>query len=299
MTQKFDLNLLRIFSVVFQQGSVTKAAEQLDLTQSAISNSLNRLKSNVGQELFSRTGRGVKPTRFAQELYTQLETPLQKIDTVMEGLTQFDLNHPHHFVVYSHESILHSLRQKLDQYITDTAIEVLLAEIPSNEEQIYNTLSNEKVDLVIDISPPQSAMFTSSVLKKERLCCIVKHNHPRLNSNTMSKDSYLKERHAFFDLTRLNLKFVDWITDEALPQRRAYSEHKSLLGMIEAVSYSDAVGVVPISVAERYQKTFNLDLLPFPFANHSFNYYMVSLSKMRTNASNVWLRNLITQIVEE
>ena len=298
MSQKFDLNLLRIFAVVYQQGSVTKAAEHLNLTQSAISNSLNRLKSNVGQELFNRTGRGVKPTRFAQDIYAQLEAPLQDIDTIMEGAAHFDLNHSHHFIVYSHETILHTLRQKLDQHLAGTLVEVLLVEIPSNEARIYDTLSNEKVDLVIDISPPQSAMFSSSVLKKEKLCCIVKHNHPRLNLETMSKENYLKERHAFFDLTRLNLKFVDWITDEVLPQRRAYSEHKSLLGMIEAVSYSDAVGVVPMSAAERYQKIFNLDLLPFPFANHSFNFYMVSLSKMRTNAANVWLRNLISQIVQ-
>lgn len=293
MSHKFDLNLLRIFSVVYQQGSVTKAAEHLDLTQSAISNSLNRLKSNLGQELFNRTGRGVKPTRFAQGLYEQLQFSLMEIDTVMEGVTQFNLDHPHRFIVYSHEAIFHTLRQSLDRKLVGKSIEVLLIEIPSNETRIYDDLVNEKVDLVIDISRPQGAMFQSSVLREEQLCCIVRHNHPRMNLESISKESYLQERHALFDLTRLNLKFVDWITDEVLPQRKAYSEHKSLLGMIEAVSYSDAVGVVPLSVAKRYQKAFNLDLLPFPFANHTFDSYMISLNKMRNNTANTWLRDLI------
>lgn len=297
MPHKFDLNLLRIFCAVYQQGSVSKAGELLDLTQSAISNALNRLKSNVGQELFNRTGRGVKPTRFAQELHDQLQHSLLEIDAVMEGMAQFNVDRPHRFIVYSHEAIFHTLRQNLDRQLANSAIEVLLVEIPSNEEQIYDDLLNEKVDLVIDISSPQGTMFQSSIIKKEQLCCIVRKGHPRLNSDTINKESYLKEQHALFDLKRLDLKFVDWITDEVLPERKAYSEHKSLVGMIEAVSYSNAVGVVPLSVAQRYQDAFNLDLLPFPFSNHTFDSFMISLSKMRTNDANSWLRTRVQNAV--
>ncbi|UPQ89395.1 LysR family transcriptional regulator [Vibrio sinaloensis] len=298
MSQKLDLNLLKVFAAVYEQGSVTKAADKLNVTQSAVSNGLTRLKSQVGQALFSRTGRGVKPTRFAQEFYSQLQAPLLEMESLMEGLSEFNPVTYHRFVVYCHEAMFHTLRQSLDQRLMDTSIEVFLIEMPSDEEKIYDDLINERVDLVIDISRPTGAMFNSVVVKQEELCCIVKQGHPRLNSNTMSKSSYLNEQHALFDLTRLNLKFVDWITDEVLPQRNAYSEHKSLLGMIEAISYSEAVGVVPLSVAQRYQSAFNLDLLPFPFANHTFDSYMIALAKMHTNQANSWLRDLISSAIE-
>lgn len=299
MPHKLDLNLLRIFASVYEQGSVTKAADKLDLTQSAISNSLNRLKTGVGQELFNRTGRGVKPTRFAQELYERLSAPLLEIETIIEGVTEFDQQYPHRFIVYCHEAMFHGLRQSLDKALTNSPIDILMIEMPLDEQRIYDDLANEKVDLVIDISQPQGRMFTSKLVRQEELCCVVRQGHPRLNHDTISKEAYLKEQHAFFDLTRLNLKFVDWITDEVLPQREAYSEHKSLLGMIETISYSDAVGVVPLSVAKRYQQALGLELLPFPFSNHAFGSYMISLTKMKSNKANAWLRETLTRVIAE
>lgn len=296
MASKVDLNLLRTFATVYECQSVTKAAEQLDLTQSAVSNSINRLKSRTGQALFNRTGRGVTPTRFAQELYQQLQSPLLELDRIVESIDDFSDTRAHRFVVYCHEAIFHSMRQNLDKELENSPIEVLLIEIPSDEERIYDDLINEKVDVIIDISRPDGVMFTSTVIKQDELCCIVKHDHPRLNEDTINRASYLQERHAFFDLTRLDLKFVDWITDEVLPQRKPYSEHKSLLGMIEAVSYSEAVGVVPISIAKRYQTAFNLNLLSFPFINHTFDSYMISLTKMQSNKANQWLRETITKV---
>ncbi|MBF4376460.1 LysR family transcriptional regulator, partial [Vibrio anguillarum] len=78
--RKFDLNLLRVFISAYQTESVTKAAEQLDLTQSAVSNALARLKEQVGGDLFIRTGRGIKPTRFAQDLYQSIQSPLMEVE---------------------------------------------------------------------------------------------------------------------------------------------------------------------------------------------------------------------------
>ncbi|QOL25795.1 LysR family transcriptional regulator [Thalassotalea sp. LPB0316] len=297
MTKKFDLNLLRIFTVVYEQGSVSKAAEQLNLTQSAISNSLKRFREEAGQEVFNRTGRGVKPTRFGQEFYERLRLPLMELESLVESLYQFDEVQQHRFTVYCHEAVHHQLRQNLDCLLANTNIEILLIEIPSDETRIYDDLINEKVDLLIDIIPAKGSLFTSTVIRQDDLCCVVKKGHPRLNEGTMSKSAYLKEQHALFDLTRFDLKFVDLITDEVLPKRKAYSEHKSLLGLVEAVSYSEAVGVVPMSLAKRYQSTFNLVLLPFPFAKRTFDSYMISLTKMKANEANRWLRDMIIKAI--
>lgn len=79
-SKHFDLNLLRVFVAAYRSQSVTKAADELDMTQSAVSNALARLKEGAGQELFSRTGRGIKPTRFAQDLYQRVSMPLLDIE---------------------------------------------------------------------------------------------------------------------------------------------------------------------------------------------------------------------------
>ena len=63
-----DLNLLAIFDAVHELRSVTRAAERLGLTQSAVSHALRRLRDTVGDPLFVRDGRRLQPTARATEM---------------------------------------------------------------------------------------------------------------------------------------------------------------------------------------------------------------------------------------
>ena len=66
-----DLNLLRVFSVVAESGSVTLAATRLYLTQPAVSAALRRLTTAVGAPLFARQGRGLALTSRGERLLAQ------------------------------------------------------------------------------------------------------------------------------------------------------------------------------------------------------------------------------------
>jgi hypothetical protein len=57
-----DLNLLLVLHTVLEEGSATGAARKLSVTQSAVSNSLARLRSLLGDPLVVRSGRGIVPT---------------------------------------------------------------------------------------------------------------------------------------------------------------------------------------------------------------------------------------------
>ena len=54
-----DLNLLRVFDEVMAEGSLTRAARNLSLTQPAVSNALRRLRETLGDELLQRSGQGM------------------------------------------------------------------------------------------------------------------------------------------------------------------------------------------------------------------------------------------------
>lgn len=66
--ESFDLNLLRVFEALYQEGSATRAAVRLNLGQSAVSAALGRLRAMYGDPLFTRTGRGLTATQRAHEL---------------------------------------------------------------------------------------------------------------------------------------------------------------------------------------------------------------------------------------
>src|SRR6201996_2735119 len=74
-----DLNLLRVFDAVMAEGSLTRAAEQLAMTQPAASHALKRLRSAVGEDLFVRTAFGMRPTARAEALWPQVRGALAQL----------------------------------------------------------------------------------------------------------------------------------------------------------------------------------------------------------------------------
>ena len=74
-----DLNLLRVFAVVAEIGSVTEAAKCLYLTQPAVSAALRRLTTTIGAPLFARSGRGVVLTSRGERVRAGLQPHLQAV----------------------------------------------------------------------------------------------------------------------------------------------------------------------------------------------------------------------------
>jgi DNA-binding transcriptional LysR family regulator len=80
---KFDLNLLVVFEVLMFERSVTRAAERLGRTQSAVSHSLSRLRDQLGDPLLVKGGRRMEPTAFALDFIEQARPILRSIQRVL------------------------------------------------------------------------------------------------------------------------------------------------------------------------------------------------------------------------
>ncbi|GLB66575.1 LysR family transcriptional regulator [Arthrobacter mangrovi] len=85
-----DLNLIRVFSAVIEEGSVTAAAERLKMSQPSVTQGLNRLRRATGSDLFRRQGRGIAPTRAALQLYEEVGRLPMIADAAIDRLSRFD-----------------------------------------------------------------------------------------------------------------------------------------------------------------------------------------------------------------
>ncbi|MBB3256836.1 DNA-binding transcriptional LysR family regulator [Paraburkholderia bannensis] len=74
-----DLNLLKIFEALFEEGGASRAAIRLDMTQSAVSAALKRLRVLYDDRLFTPTGRGLAPTARARELKPVVTGALDRV----------------------------------------------------------------------------------------------------------------------------------------------------------------------------------------------------------------------------
>ena len=86
----FDLNLVRVFVAIYQEKSLTRTGERLNLTQSAISHALSRLRSALGDRLFERRGARMLPTAMARDVFPGLESGLRRMEAVLADGGRFD-----------------------------------------------------------------------------------------------------------------------------------------------------------------------------------------------------------------
>ncbi|XTZ38614.1 LysR family transcriptional regulator [Salmonella enterica] len=85
-----DLNLLRLVPILAKEKSVTRAANKANLSQSAFSHALNRLREQLKDEMFVRTRNGMEPTPYAASMIPVIESALSKLDTATRGPSHFD-----------------------------------------------------------------------------------------------------------------------------------------------------------------------------------------------------------------
>ena len=78
-----DLNLLRVFDEVMAERSLTRAANNLSLTQPAVSNALRRLRDALGDELVHRHGHGIEPTPRALALWPSVREALRQLQAAI------------------------------------------------------------------------------------------------------------------------------------------------------------------------------------------------------------------------
>src|SRR5262245_27128553 len=85
-----DLNLLVAFDALLEEGSVTRAAKRIGLSQSAMSHALARLRKLLDDRLFVRTGRGLVPTQRALDLRGPIGGALAQIDGALRASATFE-----------------------------------------------------------------------------------------------------------------------------------------------------------------------------------------------------------------
>ena len=86
----FDLNLFVIMNAIYTEGSLTKAAEVVGITQPAVSNALSRLREKFNDDLFVRTGSGMVPTHKTENIINDIQNALSLMQKSVNEPDEFD-----------------------------------------------------------------------------------------------------------------------------------------------------------------------------------------------------------------
>lgn len=276
-----DLNLFTTFLSVYKHKSITLAAEELSISQPAVSAALKRLESVIGKALFVREGRGITPTGAAVTLANKIESPMSVLDSI-EG-------QQNHLNIYCSEAVLFKVVD-IDG--------ITLGETPLEEESIYDDLYTQKVDLVIDVMSHKKHSLIVEEFHSEDAVCLTRIDHPRVGEN-ITLEQYFEEEHIALRFRRNDLDTINYLSEKPVAPRRVKIQTGSIASMLAAASRSDLVASSSRSVAEEFAQQIGLRVhdLPFPLQQIKFNmiYHRRYANDPFHKAKREELRRAITQ----
>ncbi|UQV24400.1 LysR family transcriptional regulator [Vibrio sp. J383] len=292
--EKLDLNLLNVFLEVYRLKSITLASESLGMTQPGVSGALKRLQSQLDTDLFIREGRGIIPTNAAVQLASRIEPALEGISSAVSTLKTFDNQQHHVFRILVNEIGLTKLQPLVEKDDTLGNISIQFNMVPSNEEDLLQSLSMQQADLAIDIHYPQVNGYITQPVIQDELVLIARKGHPRINGS-ITQEQYYDEKHITFRMRRTRLYTAEYFTKSPLKQRKVSAECDSIMTMCVLVAGSDCVGSTSRDFANQFAERFQLQVLDQPFEVLPMKQYMIWHKRTDLNPAHQWLRTKIQQ----
>jgi len=172
-----DLNLLRVFDVLLEERSVTRAGARLGLTPSAVSHALSRLRYHMGDELFRRDAQGMQPTRKALEIGPNLHAALVQLQSALTPADFDPATSDHRVSVIAGAYACAVLMPAVVADLQARAPGVLLR-ISEHPLDLVDQLDTGQVDLVISVIESAPERFARERLFTEALTWVVRAGHP-------------------------------------------------------------------------------------------------------------------------
>ena len=298
-----DLNLLIYLDVLLREKNVTRSAEQLGITQPAMSNGLKRLRDLFADPLLIRTSTGMTPTERAQELQPQIRKVIEDLTSIVQPDVAFDaLRSKKVFRImcsdYAEATLLPAMIMQLRVLAPDVILDLLT---PSDVS--YKDMEQGKVHMAINRFNEMPASFHQKTIWTDSFSCLINAANPLVDD--WSLDNYLQAHHIWVSKTGMGIGVgvnpeksggLGWI-DQALghigKKRRIsiFTRHYSMPALLALDN--DLVATLPSRVAKMQSDNKNLVLKTPPFEIPEFELKMAWSPLLNNNPAHRWLRQLI------
>lgn len=256
----FDLNGLRVFEALYEEGGATRAALRLSLTQSAVSAALGRLRKVYGDPLFTRTGRGLAPTLRAQELRPVIGEALNKCrESLALGTSPAARCQGRSVVLGLSDDFEIALGPWLVQLLAQHAPGLRLAFRQTHSQIVAEMLMAREIDLAITAGGFATRWLSHRVLGEGGYACVVDAPAPLTVQDYVARDHILISSGGFIGV-------VDEVLAALGHQRRVVASTTHFAALPYLLKGTQAVATVPVHAAHAMARLAGLTVLPCPVA---------------------------------
>ncbi|SJM90452.1 LysR family transcriptional regulator [Crenothrix polyspora] len=294
----FDLNLLLAFDVLMQELNVTRAAERMFITQSAMSHILHRLRQQLDDPLLVKTPAGMKPTQRALALIEPVRGLLSEMEQLFKVPVEFEAaTSQRRFVIAATDYMEFLLMPELSGLIERIAPGIDLHIKRTESSFPVTQLENGSLDVVLGfksvLSPP--AHLRCQNLFSDRMACVVRHNHPLLRQSP-SLTEFVEIPHMLISRTGSNVGVIDQKLLELGLERRIKLIVPHFLSAPLIVSKTDMILSLPFRIAEQFTQFAPLAVFPVPIDLPDYDLCMIWHPLRDKDPAHCWLRDKIMAI---
>ena len=291
-----DLNLLLVFDALMRTRNVTRAGERIGLSQSATSNSLQRLRDSVGDPLFLRTRTGMEPTALAMELEFPVRNTLDQLRDTFQRTRTFDPETATRGfrILLSDFAQMEHMPQVMSE-LRRRAPGVTLENVALPLRDAKEAMLNGELDLAMGSLPDLGPEYHRQSLFLETWTCVVSNRHPTIG-NTLTEQQYVDALHIGYNSTGT----IHSILDQLLVAQFSSRGIKRKIGLsvpywsglAATVAASDLVLTVPVGPAISMMRWADVRIVPLPFELSKIDLCMQWHTRMHRDPANQWFRNL-------
>ncbi|WP_413113702.1 LysR family transcriptional regulator [Thaumasiovibrio sp. DFM-14] len=288
-----DLNLLVALKVLIDEGSVSRAAIRLNLSQSAMSRVLARMRVLVDDPLFTRQGQKLIPTQRALDLNQALNSPLEALRQVLTPKDFDPKTCTQVFRIATTDYAMQTILPFALPRIYQEAPHLSLDFVPLQHDHLVEQLTTDGCDMAICRPAYSVAGLQQDSLGPVSVFCLLSAQHPLANQ-AMSLDDYLAYPHATIAIS----DGVKALIDDALrghPARRQVLRAYHLEAALAIVEQMPLIITVPADLAYLVAEKHHLVIKPLPFVFKPFDYSLLWHPRTEHSASQQWLRKIIKE----
>ena len=294
-----NLNLVVALDALLSEANVTRAAERVGVTQSAMSHSLRQLRELLGDALLIRGRGGMVRTPRAEQLAAPLHRGLLELRRALANEPVFEpRTATRRFTLATGDYFAAALLPELLGMLGREAPGVDLVVRHLIPDQVASLMESGEVDLCVAAFPPPSPGLRQQKLFTEDFVCVVREGHPAVRKG-LDLETYLRLPHVLISPRGEGAGTVDIALAALGHTRRIALRLPYFLTAPLVVVHSDHVLTAPRRLVETFTGAWPLQVLPPPVELRSFDVVQVWHERFNDDPAHRWLRGMVHRAAGE
>lgn len=291
--QQLDLNLLKVFESLYVEQNMTRTAEVLHITPSAVSHAMKRLRDCLQDPLFERNKNRMLPTPACQRMAPLIIDNLSRLRQILQQWGEFvPATSKQHFRIGMHDALELSLLPTLARTLAQQAPHVTFASIKVGRNQLVSELAAGHIDVAMDIAMPIKPPVYHQTLVDDNLCVLMRKGHPL--EHGLGKQEYLAAKHMVVSNRPTGTALEDLQLQEKGLVRQIAIRCQNYYAAREMLRDSDVILTMPQSLANQLYDD-SLVIKPVPYVISPMTTHLYWHSNTQDDAALKWLRNLVVE----